>query len=69
MVDGGNVQVKLGMDDLLDAWPDDVSQAVRLRLATGSSPGEKALATVVRSTQRVEEHRANLRTYCDAPKS
>jgi len=35
LVDGDNVQVKVGMDDLLDAWPDGASQTVEPRLTTG----------------------------------
>ncbi len=36
MVDGDNVQIKLGIDDFLDVWPDGASQTIELRLATGS---------------------------------
>jgi hypothetical protein len=38
MVDGDNVQVKLGMDDFLNAWPADAVQRISLRLRTGDSP-------------------------------
>ena len=37
LVDGDNVQVKLGMDDRLDAWPEDGVQALSLRLTTGNA--------------------------------
>jgi len=38
MVDGDNIQVKLGMDDLLNAWPAGASQTVELRLTAGGFP-------------------------------
>jgi hypothetical protein len=38
MVDGDNVQVKLGLDDYLNAWPAGASQTVQVRLTTGGFP-------------------------------
>jgi hypothetical protein len=35
LVDGDNIQVKLGMDDFLNTWPDGVSQTIQLRMRTG----------------------------------
>lgn len=37
MVDGDNVQIKLGMDDFLDSWPTDAIQTVNLRLTAGNT--------------------------------
>ena len=37
MVDGDNVQIRLGLDDYLDTWPADAVQSVSLRLVTGNS--------------------------------
>ena len=37
MVDGDNVQVKLGMDDFLDGWPADGIQTLQVRLTTGNT--------------------------------
>lgn len=43
-VDGDNVQVRLGMDDAVDAWPADAVQSVSLRMVTGSeSPAVTSL--------------------------
>ncbi|MBP7828682.1 MAG: hypothetical protein KA248_02055 [Kiritimatiellae bacterium] len=38
MVDGDNVQVKLGLDDFLPFWPDGGVQVVRVRMETGNTP-------------------------------
>jgi hypothetical protein len=38
MMDGDNVQVKLGMDDFLDAWPADGVQTIHLRMVAGNPP-------------------------------
>ena len=35
MVDGDNIQVKLGMDDFLNTWPKDSSQTIQISLKTG----------------------------------
>ena len=35
MVDGDNIQVKLGLDDFLDTWPDEGVQTIQLNLKTG----------------------------------
>jgi len=37
MMDGDNVQVKLGMDDFLDAWPADGVQTIHLRMVAGNA--------------------------------
>ncbi len=37
MVDGDNIQIKLGIDDFLDTWPEDAVQTLSLRLTTGNS--------------------------------
>ncbi len=37
LVDGDNVQVKLGLDDHLNRWQDGASQTVKLRITTGSA--------------------------------
>jgi len=41
MVDGDNIQVKLGMDDFLNIWPNEVFQTIHLNLKTGR--GDTAL--------------------------
>jgi len=48
MVDGDNVQVKLGLDDLLiGAWPVDGVQVLNLRLSTGNCrPGITSLSVM-----------------------
>jgi len=38
MVDGDNIQARLGMDDFLGAWPVDASQTVQVRATTGAFP-------------------------------
>lgn len=38
MVDGDNVQVKLGLDDFLNEWPSNGYQKLDLRLVTGNTP-------------------------------
>jgi hypothetical protein len=38
LVDGDNIQIKLGMDTVLDAWPTGGVQTLRLRLTTGNTP-------------------------------
>lgn len=38
MVDGDNIQIKLGMDEVLNAWPIDGVQRLSLRLVTGNTP-------------------------------
>ena len=37
MVDGDNIQVKLGLDDFLDIWPADAVQTLDVRLSTGNT--------------------------------
>ncbi|MBU1695060.1 MAG: hypothetical protein KJ726_07560 [Verrucomicrobia bacterium] len=37
MVDGDNVQIRLGMDDFLDVWPDGSVQVVNVRMETGNT--------------------------------
>lgn len=37
MVDGDNIQIKLGMDDYLNEWPTDRVQTLSLRLVTGNT--------------------------------
>jgi len=37
IVDGDNVQIKLGMDDILNVWPADAVQTINLRLVTGDT--------------------------------
>ena len=37
MVDGDNIQIKLGLDDVLDLWPVDAVQTLDVRLSTGNS--------------------------------
>jgi len=37
LVDGDNIQIKLGMDDVLNEWPEDAVQELRLRLSTGNT--------------------------------
>ena len=38
MVDGDNVQVKIGLDDFLNVWPNGASQTILLRVTAGKSP-------------------------------
>lgn len=38
LVDGDNVQVKLGLDDFLNVWPADAAQTVQVRLTSGGFP-------------------------------
>lgn len=37
MVDGDNVQIKLGMDDFLDGWPAQAVQTLHLRMTAGNA--------------------------------
>ena len=37
MMDGDNIQIKLGLDDVLDLWPADAVQTLDVRLSTGNT--------------------------------
>lgn len=37
MVDGDNIQITLGLDDVLDIWPADAVQTLDVRLSTGNT--------------------------------